>query len=163
MKIVDVDISELRHDPRNARVHNERNLDAIRASLKRYGQQYPIVVDIHNQVVAGNGRLEAARSLGWLRIKCVITNLDTEDARQFAIADNRSAELAEWDLDILRETLESFDAPIIDDLSFDVVKSDASPDHKKQPESSSDRTERSEPRENPEVEVCPECGQEVKR
>ena len=100
-------VHDLSNDPANARKHNDRNIDAIIASLRRFGQQKPIVIDKSNVVRAGNGTLEAAKRLGWESIDCVVTNLESSDATAYAIADNRTAELAEWDSEILAAELES--------------------------------------------------------
>lgn len=97
MKPVKIPLDKLTEDPQNARVHPERNLAAIEASLARFGQQKPIVVAKDGTVVAGNGTLAAARRLGWDALLCVQTDLPPDEARAFAIADNRTAELAEWD------------------------------------------------------------------
>ena len=105
MRTVSRKISDLSNDPANARKHNERNIDAIIASLRRFGQQKPIVVDSSGVVRAGNGTLEAARRLGWESIDCVTTALQGSDAIAYAIADNRTAELAEWDEDTLAAQL----------------------------------------------------------
>ena len=56
-------IADLSEDPANARTHSERNIDAIVASLRRFGQQKPIVVDSNGVVRAGNGTLVAAKAL----------------------------------------------------------------------------------------------------
>jgi ParB-like chromosome segregation protein Spo0J len=98
-------VHDLSNDPANARKHNDRNIDAIISSLRRFGQQKPIVIDRNNIVRAGNGTLEAARRLGWESIDCVTTSLQGSDAIAYAIADNRTAELAEWDSDILAAQL----------------------------------------------------------
>ena len=105
MKTVSVKISDLSQDPANARKHDEKNIDSIIASLRRFGQQKPIVIDASNVVRAGNGTLEAAKRLGWDSIECVKTDLKGSDAIAYAIADNRTAELAEWDSDILAAQL----------------------------------------------------------
>jgi ParB-like chromosome segregation protein Spo0J len=90
-------VHDLSNDPANARKHNDKNIDAIISSLRRFGQQKPIVIDQNNIVRAGNGTLEAARRLQWESIDCVVTSLNGSDAIAYAIADNRTAELAEWD------------------------------------------------------------------
>lgn len=105
MQIVKMSIHELSNDPANARKHNDRNIDAIIASLRRFGQQKPIVIDCNNVVRAGNGTLEAARRLQWESIDCIYTSLNGADAVAYAIADNRTAELAEWDEDMLAAQL----------------------------------------------------------
>jgi len=112
-------ISELKNDPANARKHSPRNLKAIRDSLDVFGQQKPIVVDSRGVVIAGNGTLEAARELGWDEIDVAVTDLDPAHAQAFGIADNRTAELAEWDTDVLGQLLEGMDSDLADILSFD--------------------------------------------
>lgn len=106
MQIQKIEISKLTGDPANARKHGDRNIQTIVESLNRFGQQKPIVVDSSNCVRAGNGTLEAARSLGWTHLDCVVTELKGSDAIAYAIADNRTAELAEWDDGVLIATLE---------------------------------------------------------
>ena len=98
-------VSDLTLDPNNARAHSDRNLEAIADSLRQFGQQKPIVVAADGTVLAGNGTLAAARHLGWPEIAAVTTNLGGADARGYAIADNRTAELAEWDMVRLAEEL----------------------------------------------------------
>ncbi len=105
LKIESLDVGELLLDPANVREHSKRNLEAITASLKRFGQQKPIVIDEQNVVVAGNGTLTAARDLGWDKIAAVRTKLGGVDRAAFAIADNRSGELAEWDFEGLSVVL----------------------------------------------------------
>jgi len=100
-----IDISELACDPANVRAHDAKNLDAIKGSLQRFGQQKPIVVDEKGIVIAGNGTLTAARALGWDAINIVRTELAGAEATAYAIADNRTAELAEWDDEALAKQL----------------------------------------------------------
>lgn len=100
-----INISELSCDPANVRAHDGKNLDAIKASLQRFGQQKPIVVDEKGVVIAGNGTLTAARALGWEAINIVRTELAGAEATAYAIADNRTAELAEWDDEALAKQL----------------------------------------------------------
>lgn len=105
MTVTDVSVDELQFDPANVRKHPEANLAAIKASLSRFGQQKPIVVGAGNVVVAGNGTLAAAKALGWRTVKAIRTNLTGAEATAFAIADNRTAELAEWDEAALHQQL----------------------------------------------------------
>jgi ParB family chromosome partitioning protein len=102
-----VKVADLLHDPANVRRHGEKNLAAIKASLARFGQQKPIVVDADGIVRAGNGTLTAAKALGWDEIAVVRTTLKGAEATAYAIADNRTAELAEWDDDALAQQLAS--------------------------------------------------------
>lgn len=97
-----VPTDSLTYDPENARIHPERNMDSIKESLTRYGQQKLIVARREDRVVmAGNGTLAAARELGWEQIACRFTDLDDVQAQGFGLADNRTAELADWDIDTL--------------------------------------------------------------
>lgn len=98
-------VHDLVLDPANVRTHDEKNLEAIKGSLARFGQQKPIVVGRGNVVIAGNGTLLAARALGWPDIAIVRTDLAGAEALAYAIADNRTSELAGWDTKALAEQL----------------------------------------------------------
>ncbi len=101
-------IASLREDPQNARKHDKRNLDAIAKSLSEFGQRKPVVALADGTVIAGNGTLAAARSLGWTDI-AVATFEDEEKAKAYAVADNRAGELATWDDDLLVAALSGID------------------------------------------------------
>lgn len=106
MKVITKAITELTLDPNNARKHSQKNLDAIAASLEKFGQRKPIVVH-RGVVIAGNGTVEAAKILGWTNISIaeVPDDWDLDTAKAYALADNRSAELAEWDESTLAKQL----------------------------------------------------------
>lgn len=117
---VTVKICDLHADPANARKHNAKNLDAIKASLHKFGQRKPIIVQREGMIVrAGNGTMEAAKALGWTELAAVIFDEDNATASQYAIADNRSAELAEWDDETLASLLDGMDEQSKDLLGFD--------------------------------------------
>lgn len=98
-----VPVGELRLDEANVRKHPERNVEAIKASLDRFGQRKPVVAR-DGVVVAGNGTLEAALKLGWTHLAAVDAgDLTAEEARAFSIADNKTGDLAEWDYQSLAE------------------------------------------------------------
>lgn len=102
-----IPIDNLTPDPRNVRLHPTKNMEAIKASLARFGQRTPIIVQKQGMVVrAGNGRLEAARALGWTHIAAMVVDEADSDAIAYGIADNRTAELAQWDKDGLAKILE---------------------------------------------------------
>ena len=115
-------IADLSNDPANARKHDPRNIASIVASLRRFGQQKPIVIDSSGIVRAGNGTLEAARILGWDSIDVTRTELKGSEATAYAIADNRTSELSEWDNNILAATLQGLvtdDEDLLSAAGFD--------------------------------------------
>lgn len=103
MQIIEMKIEDLVFDPANARKHNEKNIDAIKGSLTIFGQQKPVVITDKNMIIAGNGLVLAAKQLQWKTVKCVRTSLDGMNLVAYGLADNRTAELAEWDLDVLEK------------------------------------------------------------
>lgn len=111
-----IEITALTPDPQNVRTHDAKNLQAIADSLRTFGQRKPIVTAKSNDgtlvVIAGNGTLEAAKALGWTHITIaeVPEDWDADKARAYAIADNRSAELADWDQTALTSALLDLDA-----------------------------------------------------
>lgn len=119
MKTEQIAIDSVSPDPANARLHGERNLAAIKDSLRAFGQQKPIVVDKRGVVIAGNGTLEAAKALGWKDIAIVRTDLEPSQATAFGIADNRTGELAEWDGEVLEKLMSGLDSDVKDMLAFD--------------------------------------------
>lgn len=92
---------EISQDPANVRKHSQRNVDAIVASLRAYGQRSPIVINKRGIILKGNGTYMAAAKMGLDELWVTITELEGTDATAYAIADNRTAELAEWDLPAL--------------------------------------------------------------
>jgi hypothetical protein len=98
-------LDEVSQDPANVRKHSGRNLDAIVASLRANGQRTPIVIDKRRIILKGNGTYLAAQQMGLTELWVTITELEGAEAVRYAIADNRTAELAEWDLENLGATL----------------------------------------------------------
>jgi hypothetical protein len=105
--IKSVPVKGIELDPENVRKHSYKNLEAIKSSLRKFGQVKPIVLHL-NVVVAGNGTLMAAQELGWSAIDVVELPDDwgKDKVKAFAIADNRTAELANWDTELLNVQLE---------------------------------------------------------
>jgi len=159
MKTVTMKVSDLSQDPANARKHDDRNINSIIASLRRFGQQTPIVVDASNVVRAGNGTLEAAKRLGWDSIECVKTDLKGSDAIAYAIADNRTAELAEWDSDILAAQLSGL---LTDDEALANATGFSAEEIERMLEKLSDKPESSSEEIDPQdfdlEHKCPKCG-----
>jgi DNA modification methylase len=137
LRIETVNINSLTPDPANARKHDGKNLQAIAHSLEKFGQRKPICVTPDSIVVAGNGTLEAAKSLGWTEIVIARTPVgwSWEQIRAFALADNRTAELAEWDDKILADQLLELDANgwELEELGFENLEPPAGQDDDNEP------------------------------
>lgn len=113
-----VDIGTLSNDANNARQHNARSITAVSSSLVRFGQRKPIVVR-RGVVIAGNGTLQAAIKAEWTQIAVVSgDDLTDEQAAAYAIADNRTAELSEWDFEALSTTLSALPAELLTEVGF---------------------------------------------
>jgi site-specific DNA-methyltransferase (adenine-specific) len=111
-------LKDLVADPRNRRTHNARNLGMIAESLQHVGTGRSIVIDERNEVLAGNGVVSAAGTLGMTKVHVVDVEGDTvvavrrrgltaEQKRALAIFDNRTAELAEWNVEQLAADLKA--------------------------------------------------------
>jgi ParB-like chromosome segregation protein Spo0J len=122
LEIKVIAIDDLTLDPDNARAHNQKNLDAIAKSLQMFGQRKPVVITKELVVVAGNGTLEAARQIGWKGLSCVTVpdDWDTDTIKAYALADNRTAELASWNTEVLLGQLRDLDSSdwSVTDLGF---------------------------------------------
>jgi site-specific DNA-methyltransferase (adenine-specific) len=132
MNIEILRIAELTPDPNNARQHDDKNLKAIMGSLKEFGQRKPIVITEAGTIVAGNGTVEAAKRLGWLDIEVVKVPNDWTDAqvKAFAIADNRTAELANWNQEVLTSQLLELEAEgwELTEFGFEPLEMPVNPD-----------------------------------
>jgi DNA modification methylase len=119
----------LRPYPGNARTHGKRQKHALEASIRRFGYTQPALVSEDNVIIAGHGRVEAAKSLGLDKIPIIrIEHLSDTDRRAYVIADNKIAEMAGWDKEILAIELQNlievgfdleivgFDPPEVDHL-----------------------------------------------
>ena len=95
-------ISTLKPYARNARTHTKKQIRQIAASIETFGWTNPILIDEDRQIVAGHGRLEAAKLLGLEEIPAIrLSDLSEAQVRAYVIADNRLAELAGWDEELL--------------------------------------------------------------
>jgi DNA modification methylase len=104
-------IADLHLDPSNARTHDKKNLGAIRSSLEHFGQVEPVVVQKSSgRVIGGNGRVAVLREMGATEVDVVEVDIDDVNATALGIALNRTAELADWDEDVLGQLLATLDA-----------------------------------------------------
>ena len=106
LAIVHQRIDALKPDPTNPRLHNKKQIRQIANSIEAFGFNVPILVDCDGKVIAGHGRLLACGELGWTEVPTLcLDHLTTAQARAFMIADNRLAEVATWDDQLLAEQL----------------------------------------------------------
>src|SRR5579862_1357124 len=113
-------VSRLRPRPDNARTHSEAQIDQIAASVREFGWTNPILVGSDDDVIAGHGRLRAARERLNLEVVPVIVlaHLTESQRRALVIADNQLALNAGWDEDLLRDQLEALKA---DEFNLDLL------------------------------------------
>jgi DNA modification methylase len=115
-KVVFPRLGDLKLNPRNARVHPEAQIGQIARSIERFGFNNPILIDCQNNVLAGEGRVRAARLLGLERVPALrIEHLNAAEKRAFVLADNKVAEASGWSKDILTLELQE-----LGDLDFNL-------------------------------------------
>jgi hypothetical protein len=101
----------------NARSHSKQQLEQIARSIDRFGFITPVLVDDANQIIAGHGRVEAAKRLGLDHVPILrVTHLSAAERKAYALADNRLAELASWDGEMLAIELQE-----LRELDFDIA------------------------------------------
>ena len=133
-----VPIAELVPYAGNARTHSDEQVAQLRASLREFGFVVPILIDGANNVIAGHGRLLAARAEGLETVPCVLADYLTDAQRRaYCLADNKLAEMADWDEDVVRSELTQlreagFDIALTgfgeDDLALDEPDPEAADD-----------------------------------
>lgn len=97
-----IEISKLRPSARNARTHSKKQIDQIARSITRFGFTNPVLTDDQLVVLAGHGRLEAARKLNMSEVPCrMLGSMSDVEKRAYVLADNKIALEAGWDFDIL--------------------------------------------------------------
>ena len=99
-------VGDLIPDPRNARTHSKRQIEQLKASIEAFGFTNPILADPEGHIIAGHGRLQAARAMGLIEVPTIIlSGLSETQKRALRIADNKIALNAGWDLEILQQEL----------------------------------------------------------
>ena len=102
MKIENTSVRELRPHPNNARTHSKKQIRQIAKSIEKFGFCNPVLVDDAKQIIAGHGRVEAAKLLGIDAVPtCRLSHLSDADKRAYVLADNKLAEKAGWDRELL--------------------------------------------------------------
>lgn len=114
-KLIMRPVGELIPYVRNARIHSDEQIVQLRASLREFGFVSPILIDGNDNVIAGHGRLLAAKAEGITEVPCVLVEHLTDVQRKaYILADNRLAEQAKWDDELVRLELEELRAADFD-------------------------------------------------
>lgn len=109
-------ITSLKPYPGNARTHSRKQVKQIARSIERFGFTNPVLISDDGEIIAGHGRVEAAKSLGWKAVPTLaLSHLSPTERRAYVLADNKLALSAGWDRDILAIELQA-----LVDLEFDV-------------------------------------------
>jgi DNA modification methylase len=113
-------IHELHPHPQNARTHSKHQIRQIAESIRVFGFTNPVLIDSKNRIIAGHGRVEAAKSLGMAVVPTIrLDEMTEEQIRAYVIADNKLAENAGWDKGILADELGYL--MTLENLDFDVT------------------------------------------
>lgn len=115
LQILKVSTADIRTNPRNSRTHSARQVRQIAASIEQFGFTNPVLIDEEGMLIAGHGRLEAAKLLAIDSIPAIrITQLSDAAKRALMLADNKIAANAGWDLDLLASELADLSAMTLD-------------------------------------------------
>lgn len=148
-----VKIEKLKPYKNNAKIHGKEQVKKLQESISEFGFLTPCLIDQDYNLIAGHGRVEAAKGLGIKEVPCIfIENLNETQRRAYILADNRLGELGEWDMDLVSQELQTlnasgfnleltgftFDDITSDDIDFSELDDEAEKIEKELPEEDSD-------------------------
>ena len=100
----------------NAKIHSEEQVTRIASSIREFGFVNPVLIDKEYNIIAGHGRVMAAKKLDMAEVPCLyIEGLTEAQRKAYILADNRLGELADWDMDLVTSELE-----MLQELDFDI-------------------------------------------
>lgn len=109
MEIVNIEVKDLKPYEKNAKKHDQTQIDNVAKSIEKYGFVQPLVIDKNNVVIIGHCRLEASKKLQLKEVPCVLADALTEEqVKELRLLDNKLNE-SEWDLDLISEELADLD------------------------------------------------------
>lgn len=118
MQVIERKIEDIRPYENNPR-DNSKAIDAVAASIKEFGFKVPVVIDKDGIIVTGHTRYEASKKLGLEKVPCIVADdLTDEQVKAFRLADNKTAELADWDYNILELELDDIEELDMSDFGF---------------------------------------------
>lgn len=118
-KIQEVEIDQLKPYEKNTKIHGEEQVEKLCRSIEEFGFVNPVLIDGDRNVIAGHGRLMAAKRLGMAKVPCLfVEGLSENQRRAYIIADNRLGEYSEWNLEMVAEEIGSLETADLDFLEF---------------------------------------------
>lgn len=116
-------VSELLGYAQNNKDHPEEQITLLAEMIKNYGFNSPIIIDSAHTIIAGHGRLEAAKKLGLDRVPCIVKDdLSESQIREYRLLDNRIAEMATNNIENIRLELEALNLDWMNELYADIVE-----------------------------------------
>jgi site-specific DNA-methyltransferase (adenine-specific) len=112
-----IKIEEVKPYAKNAKKHPTKQIKQIAESIKTFGFNQPLVMDINKVIIVGHGRYEAAKYLELSEVPCVVVDLSEEDAKAYRLADNKLNE-SDWDMELVIEELRGLDTSKVDITGF---------------------------------------------
>jgi len=106
-KVQEVPVSRLKPYEKNAKIHGTNQIEKLKASIEEFGFLTPCLIDEDFNIIAGHGRVMAAKDMGMESVPCVfVEGLTEAQRRAYILADNRLGELGEWDMDLVASELQ---------------------------------------------------------
>ena len=120
MQIIMKKLSDIKPYENNPR-KNDKSVESVAKSIKNFGFRVPVVIDSDGVIVAGDTRYKASKKLGLTEIPCVVADdLTEKQVKAYRLADNKTAELSEWDFDLLDSELDGITDIDMSDFGFDL-------------------------------------------
>ena len=124
VELREVEIAALKPYERNAKQHGKEQVERIARSIRELGFLSPCLIDQDLNVIAGHGRILAAKEIGWETVPCVfIEGLTEEQRKAYILADNRLTEMGEWDMELVQQELAA-----LAEADFDISLTGFDPD-----------------------------------
>lgn len=159
MNIIEKKITEIKEYENNPR-NNEKAVEFVAESIKQFGFLVPILIDKDNIIIAGHTRLKAAKALNIKKVPCIMADdLTEEQVKAFRLADNKVAEKANWDFELLRQEIEQIDGFEMESFGFPTLESINLDGYAQNDEVDPEEYTEEEPKK--EMQRCPHCGEMV--
>lgn len=158
LEVVMLPVSDLEPYALNARTHSSEQVEALATSIKTFGFTNPVLVAKSGQIIAGHGRVLAAKLAKLEKVPCIVLSLSEAKLRAYTIADNQLASMAGWDYDVLAAEIDALREADFDISSLGFTQEEleemlGSPDDPPEPEEE-------KPKKESDTTICPKCHHE---